>query len=55
MFVLRSVKPEDVASACLFLATLSPRAYVPELTMLPVAIQALGKTGVATPSVSAER
>lgn len=50
-----ALKPENVASACLFLATLSPRAYVPELTMLPVAIQALGKTGVATPSVSAER
>lgn len=43
-----ALKPEDVASACLFLATLPPRAYVPELTMIPAAIQALGKTGVAT-------
>lgn len=50
-----ALKPEDVASACLFLATLPPRAYVPELTMIPAAIQALGKTGVATPPVSAER
>jgi NAD(P)-dependent dehydrogenase (short-subunit alcohol dehydrogenase family) len=31
----RSLKPEDVAAACLFLATLPPRAYVPELTILP--------------------
>lgn len=44
-----SLKPEDVAAACLFLVTLPPRAHVPELTMLPTALQALGKTGVATP------
>jgi NAD(P)-dependent dehydrogenase (short-subunit alcohol dehydrogenase family) len=44
-----SLKPEDVAQACLFLATLPPRAYVPELTILPAAIQALGKTSTATP------
>ena len=49
-----ALKPEDVASACLFLANLPPRAYVPELTMIPAAIQALGKTGVATPQVSAD-
>jgi NAD(P)-dependent dehydrogenase (short-subunit alcohol dehydrogenase family) len=45
----RSLKPEDVASACLFLATLHPRAYVPELTILPTEIQALGKTSTASP------
>jgi len=45
----RSLKPEDVAQACLFLATLPPRAYVPELTMVPTMIQALGKTSTATP------
>jgi NAD(P)-dependent dehydrogenase (short-subunit alcohol dehydrogenase family) len=39
-----ALKPEDVARACLFLATLPPHAYVPELTMVPTAIQALGKT-----------
>jgi NAD(P)-dependent dehydrogenase (short-subunit alcohol dehydrogenase family) len=44
-----SLKPEDVAQACLFLATLPPRAYVPELTMVPTMIQALGKTSTATP------
>jgi len=47
-----ALKPEDVAQACLFLATLPPRAYVPELTMVPTAIQALGKTSAATPPVS---
>ena len=46
-----SLKPEDVAKACLFLATLPPHAYVPELTMVPTAIQALGKTSTATPPV----
>jgi NAD(P)-dependent dehydrogenase (short-subunit alcohol dehydrogenase family) len=45
----RALKPEDVASACLFLATLPPHAYVPELTMVPTAIQALGNTSTATP------
>ena len=50
-----ALKPEDVASACLFLATLPPRAYVPELTMVPTAIQALGKTSTATPAISTER
>jgi NAD(P)-dependent dehydrogenase (short-subunit alcohol dehydrogenase family) len=48
----RSLKPEDVAAACFFLATLPPRAYVPELTILPTDIQALGKTSTATPPVS---
>ena len=35
---------EDVAAACVFVATLPPRAYVPELTILPTALQAIGKT-----------
>jgi NADP-dependent 3-hydroxy acid dehydrogenase YdfG len=47
-----SLKPEDVAQACFFLATLPERVYVPELTILPTAIQALGKTSTATPPVS---
>ena len=47
-----SLKPEDVAQACLFLAALPPHAYVPELTMVPTAIQALGKTSTATPPVA---
>ncbi|MBA3886216.1 MAG: SDR family NAD(P)-dependent oxidoreductase [Acidobacteria bacterium] len=44
-----SLKPEDVAAMCLFLATLPERAYVPELTILPTAIQALGKSSSASP------
>lgn len=46
-----ALQPEDVAAACLFLATLPPRAYVPELTIVPTTLQALGKTSVATPPV----
>lgn len=38
------LRPEDVAAACLFLATLPSHAYIPELTMLPTALQALGDT-----------
>ena len=39
-----SLQPEDIAAACLFAVTLPPRAYVPELTILPTALQALGRT-----------
>ena len=46
-----SLKPEDVAAACLFLATLPERAYVPEMTILPTAIQALGKSSTASPPI----
>ncbi|HET6547562.1 MAG TPA: SDR family NAD(P)-dependent oxidoreductase [Solirubrobacter sp.] len=35
---------EDVAAACVFAVDLPPRAYVPELTILPTALQAIGKT-----------
>jgi NADP-dependent 3-hydroxy acid dehydrogenase YdfG len=30
-----ALQPEDVAAACLFVMTLSPRAHVPELTLYP--------------------
>jgi NAD(P)-dependent dehydrogenase (short-subunit alcohol dehydrogenase family) len=30
-----ALQPEDVAAACLFVMTLPPRAYVPELTLYP--------------------
>ncbi|HEX2729389.1 MAG TPA: SDR family oxidoreductase, partial [Rubrobacteraceae bacterium] len=46
-----ALKPEDVAQACFFLATLPLHAYVPELVMVPTALQALGKTSTATPPV----
>jgi NADP-dependent 3-hydroxy acid dehydrogenase YdfG len=47
------LQPDDVAAACLFALTLPPRAYVPELTILPTALQAVGKTNVANPSLPA--
>ncbi len=43
------LQPEDVAAACLFAVSLPPRAHVPELTILPTALQAVGKTNVASP------
>jgi NADP-dependent 3-hydroxy acid dehydrogenase YdfG len=38
------LRPEDVAAACLFVVSLPPRAHVPELTILPTELQALGRT-----------
>jgi len=46
--------PEDVAAACLFAVTLPPRASVPEITILPTALQAVGKTNVANPPLPEE-
>ena len=48
---LKPLKPEDVARACPFLATLPEHVYVPEMTILPAELQALGKTGAATPQL----
>jgi NADP-dependent 3-hydroxy acid dehydrogenase YdfG len=48
------LQPEDVAAACLFAATLPPRAHVPELTILPTALQAVGKTNVGNPPLPAD-
>ncbi len=31
----KALQPEDIAQACLFVATLPPRAHVPELTIVP--------------------
>jgi NADP-dependent 3-hydroxy acid dehydrogenase YdfG len=50
-----SLKSEDVAAVCLFLATLPPHAYVPEITIQPTAIQALGKSATASPPLPEER
>jgi NADP-dependent 3-hydroxy acid dehydrogenase YdfG len=41
----------DIAAACLFILSLPPRAYVPELTILPTALQALGATNVTADPV----
>jgi NADP-dependent 3-hydroxy acid dehydrogenase YdfG len=38
------LKAEDIAAAVLFAVSLPPRAYIPELTILPTALQAIGKT-----------
>jgi NAD(P)-dependent dehydrogenase (short-subunit alcohol dehydrogenase family) len=38
------LRAEDVAAACVFVVGLPWRAYVPELTILPTSLQALGKT-----------
>ncbi|HET6869827.1 MAG TPA: SDR family NAD(P)-dependent oxidoreductase [Solirubrobacteraceae bacterium] len=48
------LQPEDVAAACLFAATLPPRAHIPELTILPTALQSVGKTNVANPTVPSD-
>ena len=37
------LQADDVASACLFLATLPERAYIPEMVLLPTFLQAPGK------------
>ena len=39
----RMLRPEDIAAACVFLATLRPQAYVPELVILPTELQAIGR------------
>jgi NAD(P)-dependent dehydrogenase (short-subunit alcohol dehydrogenase family) len=40
----RMLHPDDVAAACLFAVALPPRAHVPEITILPTGLQALGRT-----------
>jgi len=40
----RMLQPDDVAEICSLLAALPPRAYVPEVTVLPTGTQALGAT-----------
>ena len=46
--------PEDVADACLMLLTLPRRAHIPELTILPTRLQALGKTSIRNPTPAPE-
>ncbi|MHB0869788.1 MAG: SDR family oxidoreductase [Chloroflexota bacterium] len=40
----KALQPEDIAAACLFLAGLPSRSYVPELTIMPGGLQCLGQT-----------
>jgi NADP-dependent 3-hydroxy acid dehydrogenase YdfG len=39
----KMLRPDDIAAACLFVVTLRPEAYVPELVILPTAIQSIGR------------
>ncbi|OLC10748.1 MAG: hypothetical protein AUH39_01205 [Chloroflexi bacterium 13_1_40CM_67_9] len=39
----KMLHPEDIAAACLFVVTLRPGAYVPELVILPTEVQAIGR------------
>jgi NAD(P)-dependent dehydrogenase (short-subunit alcohol dehydrogenase family) len=39
----KALQPEDLAQACVFLATLPGRAYIPELIMMPPALQVVGQ------------
>jgi NAD(P)-dependent dehydrogenase (short-subunit alcohol dehydrogenase family) len=48
------LRPEDVAEACLMLLQLPRRAHIPELTILPTRLQALGKTAVRNPTPAPE-
>ncbi len=48
------LRPEDVAEACHLLVALPRRAHIPELTILPTRLQALGKTSVANPEPAPE-
>jgi NADP-dependent 3-hydroxy acid dehydrogenase YdfG len=44
----KALKGEDIAATCLFLASLPPHAYVPELAILPNQQQVLGQVISAT-------
>ncbi|MGH9105109.1 MAG: SDR family oxidoreductase [Acidimicrobiales bacterium] len=39
-----ALRPDDVARVCAFLLSLPPHVYIPEMTVLPTELQALGKT-----------
>lgn len=39
----KALQPEDVAMACVFLATLPARTYIPELIMMPPRLQVVGQ------------
>ncbi len=44
----KALKPQDIAATCLFLASLPPHAYIPEIPIFPNALQVLGQ--VISPS-----
>lgn len=45
---------EDVAEACYLVLALPRRAHIPEMTILPTRLQALGKTSIANPEPAPE-
>jgi NAD(P)-dependent dehydrogenase (short-subunit alcohol dehydrogenase family) len=49
------LRPEDVAEAAMLMVSLPPRAWVPELTIIPTALQAVGKTSIANPPAPGEQ
>lgn len=42
----QAIQPDDIAQACLFLASLPARTYVPEMILLPSALQCIGQTAI---------
>jgi serine 3-dehydrogenase (NADP+) len=42
----KMMKPEDIAAACVFVASLPPRTFVPELVMMPPALQTIGQAAL---------
>lgn len=44
-----ALRPEDVAEAVVFLVSQPPRVFIPELSIVPRALQSLGKTAAPTP------
>lgn len=42
----KMVKPEDIAQACVFVAALPPRSYVPELVIVASELQCVGAAAV---------
>ncbi len=40
----KAMQPEDIAAACLFIASLPARTYIPELVIMPGALHCIGQT-----------
>lgn len=40
------LQPEDIADLCLYLVSMRQEAYIPEVTILPTALQAVGKPAI---------
>jgi NADP-dependent 3-hydroxy acid dehydrogenase YdfG len=40
----QALRPDDIGDICIFLSRLPPRMVIPELVVLPNALQRIGKT-----------